>query len=115
MRILILDDDWERLARFEKMYIGHRVTCVETVGEAISELEANKFDVLFLDHDLGHRVHVESDGLEETGYLVALWLADNPQHKPETIIVHSLNEIGSKNILSVLPEAVRKPFAWIQS
>jgi len=116
MKILILEDDKERIKQFKWWaYQNHQLTIVSTVGDTISELEENEFDLLCLDHDLGQEVYVESTGKEETGYLVALWLAENPERKPEHIIIHSLNTVGRENMKAVLPEATVYPFVWMNT
>ena len=113
MKILVLEDNSERQKQFNKWNLqGHEVTIVETVGEAISELEEHQFDMLSLDHDLGDDVYVDSVGKEETGYLVALWLVDNLERKPKSIVLHSLNVVGRVNMKSVLSDAYVIPFVW---
>lgn len=109
----MLEDDPARQKHFNWWNLqGHKVTIVSTVGEAISELEENKFDVLCLDHDLGQRTYVNSFSKAETGYLVALWLAENTERKPRIIVLHSLNPVGRENMKAVLPEAFIIPFVW---
>ncbi len=84
MKILILDDDQNRLNLFKQKLIGHDVICVETAKDAIIELKKNKFNIISLDHDLGGKVMVESG--EGTGWEVAKFLHDYPQ-----IINHALH------------------------
>jgi CheY-like chemotaxis protein len=111
MRILVLDDDQIRLSKFKHKYLNDDVDCVETSKDAINKLDTENYDCLFLDHDLGGEVYVDSG--ENTGYEVAKWLADNPQKQPKIIFIHSLNPIGSENMKQLLPRAVKKTFAWI--
>lgn len=114
MRILILDDDETRLRMFhEKLNDpGDIVMKTRTAKECISELQNYTWDMLFLDHDLGGKVYQESG--PETGYEVAKWLFDNPEKKPEKIIVHSFNSSGSKNIIELLPESIYSPGIWLK-
>jgi CheY-like chemotaxis protein len=113
MKILVLEDDPQRQRSFKNWaYQGHDLTIVSTVGEAIKELEQSDFDVVCLDHDLGGQTYVQSMGKEETGYLVAVWLANNPDRQPRNIILHSLNPAGRENMKGVLPEAKIIPFVW---
>ena len=113
MRILIVEDSKERQKQFEANLYTHDITIVETVEDAIKKLSnVIRWDVLFLDHDLGGQVYVPSDN-KDTGYQVAKFLSDNKQYLPYNIIVHSLNYEGAKNILSLLKEqAMHIPFAW---
>ena len=110
-RILVLDDDEGRLQQFRKNLVGQMVVCVSTVDDAIEQLKKNKFDVLYLDHDLGGKVFCDSDK-EQTGFHVSVFLHDNPKYCPEIIILHSLNPVGCNNMKNQLPTAFILPFAW---
>ena len=114
MNILILEDDINRIKKFrEKLQYGCDVLLIfDNVDKCIDALKNREWDYLFLDHDLGGKVYVESDGEEQTGWHVAKWLSENKDRMPERIIVHSLNEFGRKNIISLLPNAMELPFAW---
>jgi len=114
MRILILEDSTDRVEQF-KRNIGqrHMLSITSSSRQAIDLLKNNKWDLLCLDHDLGGRVFVPSG--EDTGYEVATFLEINPEFMPTNIIVHSLNPVGAKNILSVLKGARQVPFAWTKS
>ena len=79
MKILILDDDWNRHKQFKKRFVGATTHHVETVGQCILALQMSCWDALFLDHDLGGQQMVESG--DNTGYAVAVWLRDNPGYK----------------------------------
>ena len=110
LKILILEDDKERQKAFRQNTIGAEVVIVETPDEAILELQKIAFDWLFLDHDLGGRTQMSSD--EESGFKVVKWLSENTDRIPPSVILHSLNENGRKNMKAVLPNAVECPFAW---
>jgi len=60
------------------------------------------FDVLFFDHDLGGRVYVDSSD-PNTGYQLALHIKEKG-YSYEQVIIHSLNQVGAENILSVMKE-----------
>lgn len=123
LRILILDDDPHpddpdnfskagqfRIKAFKKKFIGHVVKWVRTAEQAIDELANNDWDVLFLDHDLGGEIYVDSG--PGTGYEVAVWLEKNPDRQPPQIFLHSLNSVGRQNMQAALPNATQTPFAW---
>ena len=111
MRILILDDDNVRHVNFSQRIFGHKVIHTYTAQECIDALEnRSKFDICFLDHDLGGQVFVKSG--KGTGYEVAEWLRDNPEKQPDRIIIHSLNPVRVDNMIACLPKAERIPFAW---
>ncbi len=109
MNILVLEDDQERIKRFrENLAKGCDYFLVAINAEScIQALNNLKWEYVFLGD-----VFVKSDGEEKTGWHVAKGLSENPDKKPEHIIIHSLNESGRKNILSLLPEAMELPFAW---
>jgi CheY-like chemotaxis protein len=113
MKILILEDDPLRQLSFKENLKLHDVTIVDTSKFAIEKLKTEKYNLLFLDHDLGGQVYVTSG--ENTGYEVAKFLEENKQHLPETVIVHTLNPGGGDNIMRALPSAIRLPFAWIKT
>lgn len=111
-RILILEDDLERVRKFRAGLVGNEVEVVATSASAIHLLSTKDFDVVFLDHDLGGKV-MQASG-KETGYEVAKWLAANPDRQPPQIIVHSFNPAGAANMLSVLSDAVYEPGIWLR-
>lgn len=116
MKILILEDDPTRILQFKSNLIGADVTYVDTAESAKKVLIQEQFDVLFLDHDLGGEQNTSSDPDGNNGYAVALFVKENPQHMPGTIIVHSLNPSGVQAIMTSLMnvnvETIRLPFAW---
>ena len=111
IKILILEDDHERHVQFKNNFVNCEITIVETVKEAIKELVENQFDYLFLDHDLGGQVNVNSIE-ENTGGAVARFLRDHPDRMPNLVILHSLNMAGCKYMKNILPDSVMMPFAW---
>jgi CheY-like chemotaxis protein len=115
MKILILEDSDERIRKFNENLNkdGISVTFTKFVEPCIDILKKEVFDYLFLDHDLGGEVYVESGGDKETGYDVAKWLSENTDRMPKNIILHSLNEAGRENMQSLLPDAKQIPFAWM--
>jgi len=108
--VLVLDDEEVRLKAFRRKLIGNIVLTVKTADECIKALENSTWDYVFLDHDLGGNILVESG--RGTGYEVAEWLSNHPEKKPKDIIIHSFNAAGAKNMLSLLPEAKYIPGIW---
>jgi len=113
MRILILEDNSERQEQFKKNLVGHNIEITDSSKIAIETLSNKKWDILFIDHDLGGKVFVPSE--ENTGYEVAKFLEEHKQFIPKNIIVHSLNPVGAKNIMNILPNAIHIPFAWTEN
>lgn len=118
MKILILEDSPERHKLFKQNLIGTDLTITEYVDECKKLMQENDYQALFLDHDLGGKVHVESGGDEQTGYDIAKWLSEKPEGVsiPQLIVVHSLNESGRKNIIERLMgldcKIADAPFIW---
>jgi hypothetical protein len=112
MKILILEDDPSRVGKFKMRLIGHEVFFTDDTKVCIEKLKTEKWDALFLDHDLGGKVYVES-GIG-TGYEVACFLEEFPEYRPETVLIHSLNGVGAKKMLQALklPDLCHMPFLW---
>lgn len=100
-RILFLDDDLDRHARFRERMAEHDVVYVETPEEAIRELGGEDFDLVSLDHDLFGKVYQPSD--EKSGYIVAQYIAEKMEKSiPLVTYCHSWNEQGVKKMMEVL-------------
>lgn len=116
MNILFLDDDRSRTKAFFSQIPS--AECVETAAACILALkQQDHWDYVFLDHDLGGEVHVDS-ALEETGMEVVRWIVAN-RPKIKMVIVHSLHSEGAKRMCRTLEDAgyivARIPFAWRQA
>jgi CheY-like chemotaxis protein len=110
VRILVLEDDSERISWFMKRAFGMAVDFAKTVGEALELLQSNEYTQIFLDHDLNDQHYKACDGEvctgefdEETGFAVAKWLGDNPGRSEDAeVIVHTLNEPAAKRMVREL-------------
>lgn len=109
MLIFILEDNKYRMIKFRRELIGHQIHHSETVEGATGMLVRHKYDLIFLDHDLGGEEFVDSKD-ENTGYQLASFIASFTQNKETPCIVHSCNPAGADNIVNVLPHAVKLPF-----
>src|SRR3954467_10883234 len=114
MRVLVLDDDNNRHVTFRRNLIGHDVVHVHTYDEAVAALAGERFDVMFLDHDLNlEGVHRSVRRDEETGVEwemngahVAHVIAELPSEKrPDEVFVHSYNPDGASNMIAILHAA----------
>lgn len=103
MRMLFLDDDITRTQKIRLLNDKYRVIGVETVYQAISQLEESEFDVISLDHDLDGLVFYPSD--EKSGAEVTRWIAKNRPHITSKIILHSWNESGVTTMKNILAHA----------
>ena len=107
MKVIFLDDDPNRQKRMKSM-----LPCIKqvwTADEAITELgKYDKLDAVFLDHDLGGEVYVDSN-THNTGMTVAKWIAENKEKGSiGEIIIHTFNPSGGKYMY----HALRDKFKW---
>lgn len=93
--ILILEDSEERIDFFkEKFEKDNNLFIFSFVNDAIDCLKRNKIDILFLDHDLDHRVMVNSYE-KNTGFSFTKYIVNN-NLQFEHIYIHSMNPVGAK-------------------
>jgi CheY-like chemotaxis protein len=123
MKILILEDNYERNQWFQKKFIRHQLFITTTAIEAIEALKRDIYDIIFLDHDLAV-YHYDSyfslseeayiqDCInrldKETGMAVAMFLSEHPEISPEAqIIVHTQNTIGGPRMVRQLTNVVAR-------
>lgn len=111
MKILIVEDNYIRIKWFElKLQAFCELTVCEDAKSGIDKILTEKFDLIFLDHDLGGLVYVQSDE-NNTGYQVSKNIPKSINDNSE-IIIHSLNPVGVSNMMSVLKgmDVKRLPF-----
>ena len=100
--VLFLDDCPKRTKKFVSRYPYAK--CAETAEGIIKLIKGEEqIDALFLDHDLGGAVYVDS-GREDCGMEVARYLVDN-KHAISRIYVHSLNRPAGLEMTSKLKDA----------
>jgi len=73
---------------------------VRNFNDGIAALASQKWDVLYLDHDLAD--FSGPDGREMTGYDVMCWIEANPEHLPGNIIIVSSNASGRPRMQMVI-------------
>ena len=102
MIAFLLEDDKWRVKAFESRFkeIGWDYHTTDNFETAKKYLNENKYDIIFLDHDLG--------GWE--GILVAKHVADVGVSCP--VVIHSLNPVGARNMHNILPGSVISPRCW---
>jgi len=123
MRILFLDDDWERHSHFTMLHLGHEIVHVNRVADAKRALLAGeRFDEVWLDHDLElaqepvvqqrwvgrvrqmHRPKPWTKyecGADVARHIVAMAVRRRPKH----VFVHSVNERGAAHMVEMLRAA----------
>lgn len=113
MRVLIVEDDENRMVGFREWFKDDKVFWAKTAEAGIEALGFDEFDLVMLDHDLAdeHYANLEVTAedvaaftLEGTGKDVAMYMAtmDNP---PPYAFVHSWNPIGARLMESILQDA----------
>ena len=105
---------------FRQNSIGFIVDFAINAKEAISLLNKNEYDLIYLDHDLEEEhYHVNKENHKD-GSFVARHLNQMTQHHGKIVIIHSLNPAGRANIKSILdqnfnvwmPENIRHSELW---
>lgn len=118
MKILILEDNPARVVIFEKsLSVRHSLNIVDNVEDAKIVVKGmlltkTPFDVIFIDHDLGGEVYVDSEE-PNTGYQFAKWLAE--KNIKAQFVTHTLNPVGAKNICdALLGKCIQVPFTALK-
>ena len=112
MNILILEDSPERQKKFRSKIPC--ATIVDTAEACIQQLQQadEPWDWIFLDHDLGGEIFVDTDN-KNTGSEVVRWICAN---KPEIkkVIIHSLNHDAAHymamDLIAAEYDALARPF-----
>lgn len=103
MRIFILEDNPFRMEWFNKEFIGHEVHHCDEAEIAIDMIQFNKYDMIFLDHDLGGESMVDGEQDPNTGLAVAK-IIPLTHNKDTKIIIHSLNPVGVQRMYTYLSQ-----------
>lgn len=125
MRVLILDDEFERHQAFRRVYLPARentIISAQRFSDFVRELSDDQvFDLIYLDHDLGDKASGADfyldgwgqpncfDGYDAVSEIIALKI-EVPQ-----IIIHSNNNVRAPGMVSDLKrfgyDAVWEPFS----
>ena len=115
MNVFILEDDTGyRIPLFRRKLEGHTLYIAQDVemGKEILEhiLQENiHIDFIFLDHDLGGRIYVESKD-PNVGMRIAEFISEHTEFSDAQIYFHTQNEVGAENMKRVLPRGIIYPF-----
>jgi len=114
--VLVLDDMYSRAIEFEKRLKVTDITDithVATARECIECVFKKKYDIIFLDYDLGEPP-VWAKDTDISGGVVAEWIKKHPKHKNKKamIIIHSSDLHGAAYMKELIPYAILLPRAW---
>lgn len=101
MKILILEDNQDRIEKFKQLFKNQETYFYTNVIDAYHACMIHEFKVLFLDHDLGGKIWVDSDE-ENTGYEFVKLLTEKKLQNKSLIYIHSSNPIGANRMLNYL-------------
>ena len=108
LRVFVLDDDQGRHDWLAARFKRDRLDSAFDPARAVELLGENRYDAIFLDHDLLPEHYRNQQGAddERTGYAVAAWLAANAgRHSVARIIVHTRNADGAWRMVSLMRDA----------
>lgn len=108
--IFVLDDDERRHRWFRKRFTQDEIDITDQIDEAKDLLSKNKYDAIFLDHDLipEHYEAQDKHDDERTGMAIAMFLAEQKTlQRSAKMFVHTRNPDGALRMASLLREAGR--------
>lgn len=103
MKILILDDEIKWRIGYFKKVLGknHDLTICSEVRPTVKAIKTVKFDLIFLDHDLGTKL---------TGYEAAKAIPESI-NRYTNVVIHSTNVPAAERMATVIGcKAYRIPF-----
>jgi CheY-like chemotaxis protein len=120
MNVLLVEDREARIEWFKKHIndCGMETEIYSAVDAeaAVDLLDHEKFDIMFLDHDLG-TVELMDINDEKSGSVVAKHMAENHPSPRACVIIHSQNPAGSQYMYQTLRaagyEVIVQPFTTL--
>ena len=106
MKVLVLEDNKERLEWFSDTFSKCELYIAMTAEKAADAIMKWEFDLIFIDHDLGK----VRDGYD-FAKILAKEIDEGRIVNDPSIYIHSLNPVGTKRITSVLKDAIICPFS----
>lgn len=103
MKILILEDNQERIEKFKILFKNQQVEHFDNILDAHHACLCKNYDILWLDHDLNGKIW-EDSFQEETGYRFVKLIVDKGLQKNALIYIHSMNPIGANLMLNYLKD-----------
>jgi CheY-like chemotaxis protein len=97
-KIFILEDNHERIEWFKDMFKGNELDITKNAKKAIKQMSKNRYDIIFLDHDLGE------EDLALTGREVARQMKKRKIARDTPVVLHSKNPHNRRKMLRHLLE-----------
>jgi CheY-like chemotaxis protein len=114
IRALVLEDNDERIRSFAKIFRDKKIVAdfVINAENCVNLLETVKYDIIFLDHDLGGEVYVNFRD-SNTGSEVARKINEKKiDLHGAIVIIHSFNEIGAEYMKQQIKGSKKVPGIW---
>jgi len=100
MRLLILEDNPERIKKFKEIFKHHELFFAKHIAQALITLHQNEFDIIFLDHDLDENNLTSYNN----GYELCKKMIEFNLQKQAIIYIHSMNPSGANAMLNILKD-----------
>jgi CheY-like chemotaxis protein len=114
MKILVLEDNPERIKYFRELLKVHDLFITKDIQIALDFLRLNECEIIFLDHDLGQDYLTSlNNGYELVKKIVELELQPYSQ-----FYIHSMNPNGANRMVNLLKDndykAMWHPFSLMR-
>jgi hypothetical protein len=105
MRILILEDNLDRIEFFKRIYKNHTLYITDNLLQAKtwSKYKEIDFDIMFLDHDIKENIFTAMKE-EDTGYDFVKWLVEGKIQIHALYYIHSMNPVGAQVMVNTLKD-----------
>jgi len=103
MKILILEDNQERIEFFKRVYRNHELYIYSEIFDAENTIQFEEIDIFLLDHDL-EPYNLEALDSGRTGYDFVRFLVYNELQKKSVFYIHSCNPVGANLMLNLLKD-----------
>lgn len=114
--VLVLEDNLERKLQFIERFQEHSFCSdiVETAIDCINRLKTCKYDVVFLDHDLGGQIHVDVNDKNTGSEVARFWDSPENLNKNALVIIHSHNSVAAKHMKNIITNSILLPSIWLK-
>lgn len=117
MKALLLEDDKNRIKEFVQRFLDKQWSwdAVDTANQCIEKLKTVKYDIIFLDHDLGGETYVDLSNKNTGSEVARFWNKTENINKDSIVIVHSYNNYGALYMTDSIKGSHYAPGIWIES